>query len=168
MCGSILKANFTVAKWTYFTAFVLTAIVVWLLRDYGRYVAGYVGPLALCKSSLVASTASCIGKSAVLRIGWGNCMFFGLHFLLLIGVHTRHNPRRHVHTFCLPIQLLLWAAILAVSFTLPNHAIYVWGQVSHFIQCQNGSSILLLMPCMCTVHFKFSYGRQSQGTCRKL
>lgn len=129
MCVFGLSSGFKAAKWTYFGAFVLMAIITWLLRDYGSYIAGHIGPLSLCKSAQVGSTESCIGKGAVLRIGWANCMFFGLHFFMLIGVHTRDNPRRHVHTFCLPLQLVGWAVLVAVSFALPNHAVYIWGQV---------------------------------------
>jgi Serine incorporator (Serinc) len=128
----VSTGGFKTAKWTYFGALVVTAAVSWLLRDYGHYVAGHIGPLSLCKTSEGTSAASCIGKSAVLRIGWANCMFFGVHFLLLIGVHTRDDPRRHIHTFCLPLQLLIWGAVLAVSFILPNHAIFIWGQVLLF------------------------------------
>eukprot|EP00884_Botryococcus_braunii_P020556 jgi/Botrbrau1/7184/Bobra.0300s0014.1 len=151
MCNSLINSTFRVAKWTYFAAFVLTAILAWLLRDYGRYVAGHVGPLSLCKSSELGSAASCIGKSAVLRIGWSNCMFFGVHFLLLIGVHSRDDPRRHVHTFCLPLQLLIWGTILALSFALPNHAVYVWGQIARIL-----ASVYLVIQIFTILEFVYS------------
>ena len=70
-----------------------------------------------------------MGKSAVLRLSFGNMMFFAAHFLVLLGCRSKNDPRRFMHTALWPLQLLAWAALLGVTFAMPNHVFVVWGQV---------------------------------------
>ena len=48
--------------------------------------------------------------------------------------HMRHwcskeDPRRFLHTALWPVQLLVWIALLGVTFAMPNSVFLVWGQV---------------------------------------
>ena len=44
------------------------------------------------------AVTSCAGKGAVLRISFGNFLFFAVHVLLTLGVRHGKNSRRLVHT----------------------------------------------------------------------
>ena len=44
------------------------------------------------------AVTSCAGKGAVLRISFGNFLFFAVHVLLTLGVRHGRNIRRLVHT----------------------------------------------------------------------
>lgn len=71
----------------------------------------------------------CLGKSAVLRLSFGNFLFFAAHLLLLLGVRKRTDWRAFLHAGMFPLQLIAWAALLGMTFALPNHVFYIWGQV---------------------------------------
>lgn len=65
----------------------------------------------------------------MLRLSFGNFMFFAAHFVVLLGCRSKSDPRRFVHTSLWPVQLLIWAGLLGVTFAMPNHVFVVWGQV---------------------------------------
>ena len=72
----------------------------------------------------------CTGKGAVLRVSFGNFMFFALHSVLLIGCRQQKDARKYLHSGFLPLQTLIWAGLIGVTFVMPNGVFYVWGQVS--------------------------------------
>ena len=76
----------------------------------------------------------CLGKGAVLRVSFGNFLFFALHFVVLLGVTRRDNWRLFLHAGLWPLQLIGWAALLGMTFALPNHVFYIWGQVKLFLR----------------------------------
>ena len=76
------------------------------------------------------SPGDCAGKGAVLRVSFGNFLFFAAHFLILLGCRKRTDARKYAHTGCLTAQTLLWAGIIGSTFVMPNHVFFVWGQVS--------------------------------------
>ena len=78
------------------------------------------------------SPGQCAGKGAVLRVGFGNFLFFAGHFILLLGCRKKMDPRQFLHTGCLTLQTLLWAGIIGSTFVMPNHVFYIWGQVSFY------------------------------------
>ena len=123
-CFICLRAPPGAVKYIYFCGFVLSAVVSWLLRDYGQYLVSRAGSLAKCLDSgaqarrvpsyahgdicscrpaftsslprefvlfnvqiCTCVQAVCVGKGAVLRISFGNFLFFGVHALALAGVH---------------------------------------------------------------------------------
>lgn len=44
------------------------------------------------------AVSSCVGKGGVLRISFGNFLFFALHVLLTLGVRHTSQVRRLIHT----------------------------------------------------------------------
>ena len=125
----------TAPKWLYLAGFLAQSVAMWLLRDYGARVLRYVGPLAACNkapgggAAAEAVVAACVGKGAVLRLGWGGVLFFGAHALLTLGVTRADNPRRFFHSGCPPLQIGAWAALCASAFAIPNHVFVGFGQV---------------------------------------
>lgn len=89
------------SQWIYLFGFLCTAIVTWVLRDYGASVLDFP-PLDSClgasNSTYVDQNATCLGEVAVLRIAWGNVLFFAIQAVLLLGVTTADSPRIVLHT----------------------------------------------------------------------
>ena len=74
-----------------------------------RHLALLPPPCAQCLEDATAGGAepqsrSCLGQQAVLRIAFGNFMFFSLHLLLLLGVTLKTNPRLAMHTGFWPFK----------------------------------------------------------------
>ena len=98
--------------------FTLTAIITWVLRDYSadifKHIRGLDNCLSLANSSGgggIFDTGGCVGKGAVLRISFGNFLFFGALYFMVgvkypaacdernadqltagIGAFTSHDP----------------------------------------------------------------------------
>lgn len=72
-----------------------------MLRDYGTDGLDF-SPLNDCLADPGNATepvnTSCLGDLAVLRISWGNVLFFAVMAVLLLAVTTQENPRMVVHT----------------------------------------------------------------------
>ena len=49
--------------------------------------------------------------------------------LLLVAVRRADDPRRLLHTGCLPAQAGLWALLLGSAFAIPNSVFHVFGNV---------------------------------------
>ncbi len=64
----------------------------------------------------------------VLRISFGNFIFFAAHLLLLLCVSKEADLRRFFHTGLLPLQGIAWLGIIIACFAMPNHVFSVYGQ----------------------------------------
>ncbi|KAK9845928.1 hypothetical protein WJX81_006178 [Elliptochloris bilobata] len=142
-----LHASPSAVKYIYFSGFVLSAVASWLLRDYGQYVVSHAGSLAKCLHS--GTQAVCIGKGAILRVSFGNFLFFGAHALALAGVHQADNPRLLLHTGLWPVQLCAWALLAGSSFAMPNAVLLGYRQLARvlagaFLVLQ----VVLLLDCV--------------------
>ncbi len=73
--------------------------------------------------------ATCVGKEVVLRISFGNFIFFAAHVLALLCVSKEDDLRRFFHTGLLPLQGIAWLGIIIACFVMPNHVFSVYGQV---------------------------------------
>jgi hypothetical protein len=91
-----------IAKYIYLFGFAITAVASWLLRDYSRQALEHIPELRKCNAPDGTYENSCAGKGAVLRISFGNFLFFALHFILLIGVRRTTQARRLIHTGTAP------------------------------------------------------------------
>lgn len=87
-----------IAKYIYLVGFAITAVASWLLRDYSQQALQHIPELRKCNSPDGTYENSCAGKGAVLRVSFGNFLFFCLHFILLIGVRRTTQARRLIHT----------------------------------------------------------------------
>jgi serine incorporator 1/3 len=116
----------TVAALLYFSGFVVTTIVSWVLRDYGGDALDF-GPADGCTDD-----GSC-GDLAVLRISFGSVIFFTVHLLLTLGVTTPDNPRYIVHAGHWPIKFLLWGGLIASCFAMPNSVFDVYEDIARVL-----------------------------------
>ena len=92
----LLALRPSTARWLYLSGFLASALVSWALRDYGAPALKFAPALAKgCSSSAnaggaaallnfsSAATATCLGKSAVLRVAFGSTLFFAAHAVAL-------------------------------------------------------------------------------------
>ncbi|KAK9810887.1 hypothetical protein WJX73_005440 [Symbiochloris irregularis] len=140
-----------VAKWAYLTCFGLTAIATWILRDYSSNGLSYISGLSSCKSEATTENQDrCYGKGAVLRLSFGNFLFFTVHFLALLGVTRKGDWRMWLHSGCWPLQLLGWAALLGMTFALPAHVFVVWAQIARVL-----SGFFLILQILILLEFVY-------------
>ena len=104
-----------IAKYIYLVGFAITAVASWLLRDYSQQALQHIPELRKCNTPDGTYENSCAGKGAVLRISFGNFLFFCLHFILLIGVRITTQARRLIHTGEGPWSCSQTAAQLSMS-----------------------------------------------------
>ena len=106
------------AAWVYFSLFTILSIVSWVLRDYG-------GTSGCRGDSLVGTTGAC-GALAVLRISFGNILFFCVLTILTLGVDEEYGGwRSAIHRGWWPYKLAAWALLVGCSFLVPDDAFQV-------------------------------------------
>ena len=165
--GLLCALRPSTARWLYLSGFLASALVSWALRDYGSPALKFAPALAkgcsssngsstaaaalLSFSSSSAATATCLGKSAVLRIAFGSALFFAAHSFLLLCVTRTGNPRLHFHTGCPPLQLAAWAALAGSGFALPAAAVSGVGHVARM-----GAGLFVLLQALILIECVFS------------
>ncbi|KAK9811743.1 hypothetical protein WJX72_009404 [[Myrmecia] bisecta] len=70
---------------------------------------------------------------AVLRISFGNFLFFALNMLVTLGVRRKDDPRAIAHTALWAPKFIIWAGLIGMTFALPNHVFYVYGQIARVL-----------------------------------
>ncbi len=187
----LLALRPSTARWLYLSGFLVSAVVSWALRDYGspalRFApalakscsspsgsgsgSGGAGGAAALLSAVSSSasaasafTATCLGKSAVLRVAFGSTLFFLAHSLSLLCVTRAGNPRLYLHTGCPPLQIALWAALIGSGFALPAAAVSGFGHVA-----RAGAALFVLLQALILIEFVFSVnsflvGRSEEGS----
>ena len=124
----------TVTQWLFASCFLITSIVSWVLRDYGTDALNYnpVNQGCLITNTTTSITQvddNCLGQAAVIRIGFGNFIFFALQFLLLLGVTKQDNIRTPLFTAFWPVRLIIWGGLIASTFAMPASVFdpaFVW------------------------------------------
>lgn len=153
------------ARWLYLSGFLASALVSWALRDYGAPALKFApalakgcssggntgGAAALLSFSSSAATATCLGKSAVLRVAFGSALFFAAHAVALLCVTRSGDPRLYFHTGCPPLQLAAWAALAGSGFALPAAAVSGFGHVARI-----GAGLFVLLQALILIEFVFS------------
>lgn len=162
----LLALRPSTARWLYLLGFLVSALVSWALRDYGSPAlklapalakgcssgtGAAAGGAAALLSFSSASTAACLGKSAVLRVAFGSALFFLAHSLALLCATRAGDPRLYLHTGCPPLQLAAWAALVGSGFALPARAVSGFGHVARI-----GAGLFLLLQALILIEFVFS------------
>eukprot|EP00887_Chlorella_sp_A99_P006525 scaffold3.g6525.t1 len=131
-CSPVCDVHIAVTPWIYFAGFLVAVVVAWVLRDYGAPGLNW-SPVNECLPPPDASGAvadGCLGQSAVLRISFGNFLFFAAHLVVLLGVKRQNDRRLLAHTGFWPLQLLLWGGLIGACFAMPDSAIQGYGQAA--------------------------------------
>ncbi|KAH6755548.1 Serinc-domain containing serine and sphingolipid biosynthesis protein [Perilla frutescens var. hirtella] len=69
---------------------------------------------------------------AVLRVSFGNFLFFGILALIMIGVKDQNDRRDSWHHGGWIAKMVIWALLTILMFFLPNAVIDVYGVISKF------------------------------------
>jgi hypothetical protein len=77
---------------------------------------------------------------AVLRVSCGNCLFFVILALIMIGIKDQNDKRDSWHHGCWMAKIVIWASLIILMFFLPNGVFSVYGILSKF-----GAGLFLLV-----------------------
>ncbi|KAM3308822.1 putative serine incorporator [Capsicum chacoense] len=124
------------ARIAYCALFGGSLIVSWILREVAS---------PLLKNFSWINTSDNLSKEwfqtqAVLRVSLGNCLFFGLLALIMIGIKDQNDRRDSWHHGGWVAKLVIWVLLVALMFFLPNGVITVYGFLSKF-----GAGMFLLI-----------------------
>lgn len=151
-CSPVCDVHIAVTPWIYFAGFLVAVVVAWVLRDYGAPGLNW-SPVNECLPPPDASGAvadGCLGQSAVLRISFGNFLFFAAHLVVLLGVKRQNDRRLLAHTGFWPLQLLLWGGLIGACFAMPDSAIQGYGQAARVF-----SAIFILVQLIILLDFVY-------------
>ncbi|KAF5787782.1 putative serine incorporator/TMS membrane protein [Helianthus annuus] len=139
-CGLCTSAASTITKKSarlgYCGLFGLSLIVSWVLREIGT-------PL-LKKISWINTSDTLSDEwfqmEAVLRVSFGNCLFFTILAVMMIGIKDQNDRRDGWHHGGWIFKIVIWALLIVLMFFLPNPVISVYGFISKF-----GAGVFLLV-----------------------
>ncbi|KAJ0514967.1 putative serine incorporator/TMS membrane protein [Helianthus annuus] len=77
---------------------------------------------------------------AVLRVSFGNCLFFTILAVMMIGIKDQNDRRDGWHHGGWIFKIVIWALLIVLMFFLPNPVISVYGFISKF-----GAGVFLLV-----------------------
>ncbi|KAG7669744.1 hypothetical protein KSW81_007890 [Nannochloris sp. 'desiccata'] len=103
------------SAWIYYIGFLAVSIISWVLREYGGSVLDS-GPASGCTEEGTCSDL------AVLRLSFGSVLFFATMGLITLGVTENDNPRAKIHTGFWLFKFVVWGALIASTFAMPNES----------------------------------------------
>jgi len=146
-CGLAFKLTASAcARIGYLMIFMLGVTGSWVLRDYAKDILFAVPKLQEC------TTDACWGNAALFRVGFTNMIFFGLLFLLTIGVETKQDIRASIHNGWWSLKLFLWFGFLVSTFFMPNGVFVVYAGIAQF-----GAGLFILVQTVVLLEFAYSW-----------
>nr|CAN80335.1 hypothetical protein VITISV_009414 [Vitis vinifera] len=85
---------------------------------------------------------------AVLRVSFGNFLFFTILAILMIGVKNQKDPRDGMHHGGWMMKIICWCILVIFTFFLPNELISFYETTSKF-----GSGLFLLVQVVLLLDF---------------
>lgn len=67
-------------------------------------------------------------QQAVLRVSFGNFLFFAIYALVMIGVKDQNDRRDSWHHGGWPVKMIVWFLLVVLMFFVPNEIISVYGK----------------------------------------
>lgn len=124
-----VASGFRIARWVYTVAFLLVAVVTWLLRDYADEIfASRRDLFSYCLDPSLA--ALCAGTSATVRFCFANFVYFAAHAVALAGLKSETDPRVGLHTSGWVWKLVVWAGTIVGFFFVPTPAVLGFAQAA--------------------------------------
>ncbi|OMO55073.1 TMS membrane protein/tumor differentially expressed protein [Corchorus capsularis] len=148
LCSSVASGVSRMsARLAYCGLFGLSLVVSWVLREVGA---------PLLKKLPWINTAdqntAWFQQQAVLRVSLGNCIFFCVLALIMIGVKDRNDRRDSWHHGCWIAKMVIWLLLVILMFFLPNVVITVYGDISKF-----GAALFLLVQVIILLDFTHTW-----------
>ncbi|CAK9173674.1 unnamed protein product [Ilex paraguariensis] len=140
LCSSVASGiSKRSARLAYCGLFGISLIVSWILRE--------VGAPLLKKAPWIndsdTHTEEWYKMEAVLRVSFGNFLFFAVLALLMIGVKDQNDQRDSWHHGGWIAKILIWVLLVVLMFFLPNVIIDIYGTLSKF-----GAGLFLLVQVL--------------------
>lgn len=92
------------------------------------------------------------GTQAVLRVSFGNFLFFSFFSLVMIGVKDQKDPRDGWHHGGWMLKFIFWFLLIAFAFFLPNEVFPIYGGIARF-----GSGFFLLIQMVILLDFTYNW-----------
>ncbi|KAG9140957.1 hypothetical protein Leryth_010478 [Lithospermum erythrorhizon] len=137
LCSSVASGiTKTSARLAYCGIFGFSLITSWVLREVGA---------PLLKQFPWLNDSDDLPDEwyqiqAVLRISFGNFLFFVILALIMIGVKDQNDRRDSWHHGGWTAKLLIWVVLVVLMFFLPNSVLNIYGIISKF-----GAGLFLLV-----------------------
>ncbi|XP_010546830.1 PREDICTED: serine incorporator 3 isoform X2 [Tarenaya hassleriana] len=116
------------ARLAYCGLFGASLVVSWILRE-------FAAPL-LKKFPWIntsdAYTKEWYQQQAVLRVSFGNFLFFALFALIMIGVKDQNDRRDSWHHGGWVVKMIVWFLLVTLMFFVPNVIVSIYGTLSKF------------------------------------
>ncbi|KAL8129647.1 hypothetical protein V2J09_018802 [Rumex salicifolius] len=130
-------SNPWMARYVYGLIFLITNLLAWAVRDYGRSALTEMERLTGCEGG-----SECLGTEGVLRL------FFFVMFLTTVGTSKLHDHRDTWHSGWWSAKALLFVLVMILPFLVPNIIIQLYGEIAHF-----GAGVFLLIQLVSVISF---------------
>ncbi|XP_015958674.1 uncharacterized protein LOC107482665 [Arachis duranensis] len=149
LCSSVASGiSQKSARIGYCGLFGASLILSWILREVG---APLLEKLPWIDSS-DAQTKEWYQIQAVLRVSLGNCLFFSILALIMIGVKDQNDRRDSWHHGGWTVKMVIWLLLVILSFFLPDVIILAYGFISKF-----GAGFFLLIQVILLLDFTHTW-----------
>ncbi|CAF2102948.1 hypothetical protein HID58_020045 [Brassica napus] len=129
LCSSVASGiSRKSARIAYCGLFGASLVVSWILRE-------TAAPLLEKLSWINTSdsyTKEWYQQQAVLRVSFGNFLFFAIYALVMIGVKDQNDRRDSWHHGGWPVKMIVWFLLVVLMFFVPNEIISIYGILSKF------------------------------------
>ncbi|XWS26886.1 hypothetical protein CRYUN_Cryun26dG0068700 [Craigia yunnanensis] len=136
-------SNPWMARYVYALIFLVSNLLAWAVRDYGRNAFREMEKLRNCQGG-----RGCLGAEGVLRVSLGCFAFYFVMFLSTAGTPRLYNCRDSWHSGWWSAKISLWIALTVTSFLVPTFIIQIYGEIAHF-----GAGVFLLVQLVSVISF---------------
>ncbi|XP_022728915.1 probable serine incorporator [Durio zibethinus] len=136
-------SNPWMARYVYALIFLVSNLLAWTVRDYGRNAIPEMEKLRNCQGG-----RGCLGAEGVLRVSLGCFAFYFIMFLSTAGTPRLYNCRDSWHSGWWSAKIGLWIALTVTSFLVPTFIIQIYGEIAHF-----GAGVFLLVQLVSIISF---------------
>ncbi|THU52443.1 hypothetical protein C4D60_Mb10t04040 [Musa balbisiana] len=133
----------SIARFIYAIVFLVTCLLAWTIRDYGRNALSELERLKGCHGARY-----CLGAEGVLRISFGCFLFFFVMFLSTVGTKKLEDSRNFWHSEWWPAKIIIWIGFMVVPFFMPSAFIQFYGKFAHF-----GAGAFLMIQLISVISF---------------
>ncbi|KAL9330184.1 hypothetical protein ACSQ67_005187 [Phaseolus vulgaris] len=136
-------SNPWMARYVYALVFLVSNLLAWAARDYGRGALTEMKRLKGCNGG-----KDCLDAEGVLRVSLGCFIFFIIMFLSTARTSKLNNVRDTWHSGWWSVKIALWVVMTIIPFLLPSEFIRIYGEVAHF-----GAGVFLLIQLISIISF---------------
>ncbi|XP_059638097.1 uncharacterized protein LOC132280012 [Cornus florida] len=136
-------SNPWMARYVYGLMFLITNLLAWAVRDYGRSALTEMERLKGCHGG-----KDCLGTEGVLRVSMGCFTFYFTMFLSTAGTSKLNESRELWHSGWWTAKVLLMIALVALPLFVPSAIIQLYGEIAHF-----GAGVFLLIQLISIISF---------------